>query len=122
MCRFLIDECLPEKVGEAVRGWTPRTRLAITFVSVGSRRDLPKSTTDPDLLLWGEANDHILVTVDYKSMPTHLANHLATGHNSPGVLSVRPGTSVPDLIEDLVMIAFAGHPTDYRDIITYIPL
>ena len=55
-------------------------------------------------------------------MPDHLANHLTAGHHSPGVLSLRPGSTISAIVEDLVMIAFAGDPNEYRDTITYIPL
>src|SRR5262245_32731796 len=113
----------PEQVAEAIRTWnTANPDRMIDFVSVGDPPDLPKGTNDPTILLWAEKHDCLLLTVDYRSMPVHLANHLTAGHRSPGVLSVRPGTAIPKIVEDLVMITVAGDTADFRDVLTYIPL
>jgi len=42
-------------------------------------------TLDPDLLRWCEVYGVALVTSNRRSMPVHLANHLASGGHMPGV-------------------------------------
>jgi hypothetical protein len=40
-------------------------------------------TLDPEILLWCEAHRFILVTNNRRSMPRHLADHLAMGCQNP---------------------------------------
>jgi Domain of unknown function (DUF5615) len=121
--RFLIDECVSEHVAEAIRDWNAQNPLqTIQFLSVGDPPDLPKGSADPNILLWAEANNYLVLTVDYRTMPVHLADHLAAGRHIAGILSVRPATWTHAVVEDLVMIAVAGAADDYYDTIQYIPL
>lgn len=123
MFRFLIDECVSDHVARAIRERnTENPQQRIDFLSVGDPRDLPKSSADPDILLWAEANDYLVLTADYRTMPVHLANHLATGRHIAGVLSVRPGTATQTVVEELLMISVAGERDDFLDILQYIPL
>jgi hypothetical protein len=121
--RFLIDECVSVHVAEAIRDWNIENPLqTISFLSVGDPPDLPKGSGDPDILLWAEKNDYLVLTVDYRSMPGHLANHLAAGHHIGGVLSVRPITATDRVVEELLMISVAGERDDFFDLLQYIPL
>ena len=57
---------------------------------------------------------------DYK-MPTHLAGHRRAGRTSPGVLLLRTGSQLADVVDMLAAIAHAGDPTDYADQFQFIP-
>jgi hypothetical protein len=82
----------------------------------------PRQTPDPDVLVWAELNDRVVVTVDYNTTPSHLADHLAAGRHSPGVFCIRPGALLSDVITDLVLSSYAGNPADFADLVTFIPL
>jgi len=62
------------------------------------------------------------VTNNRRSMPVHLADHLAAGHHVPGILVLRPRASRGVLLDDLVLIAIAAGEDEYRDRIVYVPL
>jgi hypothetical protein len=123
MIRFLIDACVPAKVADAVARWNAANPSeAIDAVSSGDPGIPPRHTPDPDVLVWAELNNRIVVTVDYNTMPSHLADHLAAGRHSPGVFCVRPGAYIPDIIADLVMSTYAGNPDDFADVVTFVPI
>jgi len=81
-----------------------------------------KSTLDPEILIWCEANHFILVTNNRISMPVHLADHLAQSCHSPGIFVLRPKATIKEIIENLILIALFGDAQDYQDRITHIPL
>lgn len=123
MIRFLFDECLPEYYVGAVRAWNDREGMPfVDFVRVGYIEELPRRTIDPKIIRWAERELRIIVTVDYNTMPSHLADHLAQGGHSPGVFCVRPGASPMEIAFELAMAAHAGREDEFADSVTYIPL
>jgi hypothetical protein len=72
-------------------------------------------------LRWAELEGRILVTEDKHTMPAHLRRHVRAGHRSRGVFVVRAGFSWRDVVEALVLVAYAGDPDDYRDAVTFLP-
>src|SRR5262249_43990044 len=88
---------------------------------VGDAADLPMGISDPDLLVWTERADRILVSLDKRTLPAHLAAHLQAGGHSPGVLILRPRTTTARILFALILIAHAGDPIDYRDRLDFIP-
>jgi hypothetical protein len=93
----------------------------LDLVRVGESEELPLSSDDSRILSWAERENRLLVTEDKHTMPGHLDRHLKARHHVPGVLMVRPGTSVPALVEFLVLVACASRPDEWRDRIEYIP-
>lgn len=82
----------------------------------------PAGTLDPEILIWCEANNFVLVTNNRKSMPVHLADHLAAGRHIPGILTVDVLGSLARNIDDLLTTAFASLPNEYTDRVAYLPL
>jgi hypothetical protein len=95
--------------------------LPIDAVRVGDPPDLPLGAGDPALLLWAEREGRILLTEDVHTMPGHLAQHLQSGHHSPGIFVVSSGCSIKELVTSLELVAHAGQADDYLDAITYVP-
>ena len=123
MIRFVIDECVSKRVVRAISRWNAaHPSEVIDAIREGKPADLPRRTPDPAVLLWAERNARVVVSVDYTTMPGHFADHLAAGRHSPGMLFIRPGAILRDIISDLAMIAYAGDPDDFTDTIQYIPL
>ena len=116
--RFLLDENLDSLFRSALL----RRQPDLVAWRVGDPGAPPISTLDPAVLLWCEANRCALVTNNRRTMPVHLADHLAAGHHVPGILVLRPRASLDVLIDDLALIAAAAGDDEYRDRIAYVPL
>ncbi len=118
---YVLDENVPAALGKAIQNHNVAAVDSVDVVSVGYRQDLPLGIDDPDLLLWAEREGRILVTRDEHSIPYHLAAHLAAGHHSPGIFMIRRRSAIPQLLFMLVLAAYAGDPSHYKDRIEYIP-
>ena len=118
---FLLDEHLRGPLWTMIQRHNLSSDLQLDIVRVGDVADLPLGTLDGELLLWAEHENRILVTEDKRTMPRHLAEHLASRHHSPGVFVVRAGFSWGDVLDALVLVAHAGDPADYLDVVTFLP-
>jgi hypothetical protein len=119
--QYLLDENLSPLYQEQLRRYQPE----LTVVMVGELSDInipTKGTLDPEILIWCETNNFILVTNNRTSMPVHLAEHLSQHRQVPGIFVLRPKATIGQIIEDLILIALVGEPQDYQNRITYIPL
>ncbi|MDJ1181934.1 DUF5615 family PIN-like protein [Roseofilum casamattae] len=116
--QYLIDENLSFLYQEQLHKSYPDLRI----LNVGQPPAPPNGTLDPEILVWCEQNNFILVTNNRKSMPGHLADHLAGGGEVPGILTFRKKFSIANILESLILIAEAGDPIEYRNCISYIPL
>ncbi len=94
--------------------------LIVTLV--GDLNAPAKGTLDPDILTWCEEHRYILFTNNPRSMPIHLADHLAQNRHIPGIFVFRPKFQMRQIIEDLVVVAAVSFEQEYKDRITYIPL
>lgn len=90
--------------------------------AVGDEGTPPKSTLDPDILIWCEEHGFVLVTNNRTSMPPHLANHLAQGRHVPGIFILNSELSVGETIDELILIALALEDDEYQDYITHLTL
>ena len=90
--------------------------------AVGDEGTPPKSTLDPDILIWCEEHGFVLVTNNRTSMPPHLTNHLAQGRHVPGIFIMNANMSIGDTIEELILIAATSKDDEYQDYITHLPL
>jgi predicted nuclease of predicted toxin-antitoxin system len=116
--KYLIDENLPPLYQEQI---FRRTR-DLTVWMVGDPGIPPRGTQDPEILLWCELNNFVLVTNNRRSMPVHLAEHLTQGHHIPGIFVLRPKAEVGVVIEELIFIAIAAEENEFQDQIIHIPL
>ena len=70
---------------------------------------------DPEVLAIAAEQKRILVTHDFQTMPRHLADYLATGATSPGVLLVKQRTPIRQAIEGLILAWAASEPQDWQN-------
>ncbi len=120
--RFVLDEHLRGgALWHALQQHNAAGIDVLDVTRVGDPADLPNGISDPELLQWAERADRILVSMDKRTLPLHLADHLHAGGHSPGVLILRPGSTTEQLISALVLIAHAGDPIHYRDRFDFIP-
>ena len=118
--RYLFDEHLRGTLPQVVIRSARRQVFVINVVQVGDVPDVPLGSSDPQLLRWAEINDRILISHDSATLPTHLAEHMASGRHSPGVFIVRSPFNAT-LADWLVLIAFASEPDEWRDCVTFVP-
>lgn len=116
--QYLIDENLPPLDREQLLRYQPN----LTVWVIGDLGVSSRSTLDSEILIWHETEGFILVTNNRASMPIHLAKHLTQNKHIPGIFVLRPGATIGEILEDLILIAKAGNPKDYQDRITHIPL
>ncbi len=115
--RFLLDE----NVELAVQRQLRRKNDPIEVLTVGNLDAPPLRSSDPAILNWIESSGHILVTWDRRTMPSHIADHYNAGRRLPGVLLIRHGSTIGDIIEALHLIWLAADSEEYQDTVQYIP-
>jgi hypothetical protein len=116
--RYLLDEHIDPVLRREVLRAAPDLEVWI----VGDPGAPARGTLDPDILIWCEANRFCLVTYNRRSMPRHLADHLALGRHVPGIFVVNPTLAIGQIIDELVLIAGASVEDEFRDLILYLPL
>ena len=118
MKQLLLDEHVPG----LFRVQLQRREPGLSVRQVGHAGAPPRGTPDPDLLVWCERNDFVLVTNNRKRIPVHLADHVASGGRVPGILTVNLSASIGLVLEDLELLAVAAGEDELRDQITFVPL
>jgi hypothetical protein len=87
--RFVLDENQRGLLWQAVIRHNQVSGYLLDAIRVGDPPDLPFGSVDPDILLWSEREVRILVSFDKSTLAGHLAEHLRTGHHSPGIFMLR---------------------------------
>lgn len=118
---FLLDENVPARLWRAIQRHNSSSRETLDVMRGGEPADLPLSADDAAILLWAEREDRILVTEDKQTLAGHLERHLQSGRHSPGVFMIRPGTRVGELLDFLVLAAYASQSEEWRDRVVFIP-
>ena len=120
--RFVLDEQLRGgALWHALQQHYATAMNPLDVVRVGDPPDLPRGTQDPDILLWAEREGRIVLTLDKKTMPGHLSQHLLAGLHSPGILVIRSGSTVLEIIEFLEAVLLASDPVAWQDQLWHIP-
>jgi len=120
--RFVLDEHLRGgALWQAVQQHNAAGVDVLDVTRVGDPADLPVGIGDPDLLRWAERADRILLSLDKRTLPVHLAAHLQAGGHSPGVLILRRGSTTAQVLFALLLITQAGDPVNFRDRLDFIP-
>ncbi len=116
--RYLLDENVDPLYRHELLAREP----AMVVWRVGDIGTPPDATPDPDILVWCEKNNFILVTNNRHSMPPHLIDHLARGQHIPGIIELNDKMSVGQTIEELWLIWAVSDGKEYRDQLVYLPL
>lgn len=119
--KYLIDENLPPLYQQQLRRFLPELDV-LAIGDIGPLNVPPKGTLDPEILIWCEINNFILVTNNRASMPVHLAEHQAQNRHLPGIFVFRKKAAIGQILDDLIPIAEVNESEEYRDCITRIPL
>ena len=116
--RYLVDEDTPHAIRDGLLRRQPEMEIRV----VGGEMAPPLGTPDSDILCWLECEGDILISRNRSTMPQHLREHLEAGKHVPGILILRPQSSIGKVIDDFLLIWWAADANEYRDKIAYIPL
>jgi hypothetical protein len=116
--KYLIDENVIPAYSKQLRKQAP----GLTVLVVGEPGAPLNGTLDPDILIWCEQRDFILVTNNRRSMPVHLTDHIQQGRHIPGIILLNPNLSIGQNLEELKFIALGSFEREYQDRIVHLPL
>jgi len=116
--KYLLDE----NVDKVYQRQFVRQNPSLIMWVVGDPGTPTRGTLDPEILCWCEDHNFVLVTNNRKSMPIHLADHIAQGHHIPGILILNDKLSISQTIDELILIAEGSFDEEYQDQIIYLPL
>jgi hypothetical protein len=119
--RFVLDEIQRGLLWRAVIRHNQAGVCPLDVVRVGDLPDLPLGSADPDILLWCEREDRILVSFDKATLAGHLANHLQTGHHSPGIFMLHRASRLSQVVAHLALAAHASDAWEWQDRVEFIP-
>ena len=115
--RLLLDENLSPRLKVALQ----RLTSSVDIARVGDEGAPPLGTSDPDLLLFLERAQRLLVTDNRSSIPDHVADHFAAGRHHWGIFEIRPGATMREVLESLVLAVEASEADEWRDQLRWIP-
>jgi hypothetical protein len=118
--RFVVDEDSRGILWRALRVHNRSTTLPLDVTRVGDEPDLPLGLEDPQVLLWAERENRIVVSADRRTMAAYLASHLKAGHHLPGLFIILPSAKTRAVVEFLVTAAYASTSEEWLDQIVFI--
>ena len=118
---FVLDENLRGPLWRAVIRHNQAGSYPLDVVRVGDVVELPLGSTDGEILQWCERENRILVSFDKTTLARHLANHLQSGHHSPGVFMLRHASRLSHVVDYLALVAHASEAWEWQDRIEFIP-
>jgi hypothetical protein len=116
MLRFLADENFNNDIVRGLRRLWPDADIS-TVQGLGMH-----GAADSDVLEWAAANERILLTHDWRTMPGHVRDRLARNEPVSGVLVVPTTLPLRRAIEEVAIVAVCSEPADWRDQIVRLPL
>jgi hypothetical protein len=116
--KYLMDENVDPVYFKQLR----RRKPDLVVWAVGEPNCPAKGTLDPDILIWCEVNNFILVTNNRTSMPVHLIDHLKENRHIPGIFILNSGMSIGETLDELILIAECSFETEYQDQIIHLPI
>jgi predicted nuclease of predicted toxin-antitoxin system len=120
MLRYLIDENLRGRLWHLIERHNALGIYPIDALRVGDIADLPLRSSDPDIIQWSAQNDRILVTLDKSTIPVFFQEHLQQRHH-PGVFLLSRHDLMNQVLDFLVMAAYASDPAEWQDAVRFIP-
>ena len=114
MLRLLSDENL---LGPLVRG----LMLREPSLDLVRAQDVGLTQTDDRIILeWCAREGRILLTHDYRTMARFAYERAAAGLPMPGVFMIDAGSSVGQLIDEVLLRAIYSDPFEWVDAVHYI--
>lgn len=118
MTGLLLDENLSAALADALNRQNPDVAVR----RIGDGIAPPLGTPDPEILLWIEEHDFILMTNNRASMPAHLKTHVGSGRHVPGIVQIPRRFHMGSLAEHILVLVGASTPGELQDVIWYIQI
>ncbi len=118
MLKYLMDE----NVNPVYINQLRRRESDLIIRAVGEPDTPGKGTLDPEILIWCEVHNFVLLTNNRKSMPVHLADHIAQGCHIPGIFIFNPDMGIGETLDELIVIAGGSFDGEYQDQIIHLPI
>ncbi|MEK8019259.1 MAG: DUF5615 family PIN-like protein [Candidatus Parabeggiatoa sp.] len=115
--RFLLDEHISSAIQRQLRRLEPQ----IDVLRIGNHDAPPIGSTDPDILVWLDQEDYILITQDRSTIPGHWADYFAKEGHAPGVFYVHRKATLGQIIEELYLIWMVSSAEEYKNCQLSIP-
>jgi len=116
MLRLLIDQDFDQDI---LRGLLRRIS-ELDFIT--AYQGGLSTATDPALLAWAAQEKRLLVTHDWRTMPSHAATLIAAGESIAGLLVVPRRLPINLVIDELELIVICSDEADWQNIIKRLPL
>ena len=116
--QYLFDENVEPAYVTQIRRRNPD----VVVLAVGELTTPPKGTLDPEILIWCEIQNFILVTNNRRSMPVHLIDHLEQGRHIPGIFILNSKMSIGQNIEEILFIYQGSFDDEYQAKIEHLPV
>jgi hypothetical protein len=116
--RYLLDENLSPEWRNQLLYHQPD----LIIWMIGDPLAPSQGTLDPAILKWCEEHQFLLVTNNRKSMPQHLADHLAARRRIPGIIALRKNAAIGSAIADLLLLAEVGAGEEFSDRFPFDPI
>jgi Domain of unknown function (DUF5615) len=118
MLKYLMDE----NVNPVYINQLRRQKPDLVIWAVGEPDTPPKGTLDPEILIWCEVHNFVLITNNRTSMPVHLVEHLSQNHHVPGVFILNSDMTIGETIDELILLAEYSFEEEYQDQIIHLPI
>jgi len=115
--KYLLDE----NVDPSYKIQLIRRNCDLWIWVVGEPNVPPRGTLDPEILLWCEEYNFVLLTNNRTSMPVHLAEHIAENRHVPGIFILSNKLRMGQNIDELIFLADASFENEYQDQIIHLP-
>ncbi|HHY55807.1 MAG TPA: DUF5615 family PIN-like protein [Chloroflexi bacterium] len=116
--QYLLDEHVDRRLRQILQRMAP----TLTVRCIGDPAAPPLSASDPDILIWCERHDFLLVTNNRRSMPGHLETHLARGHHAPGIFIMNVHHALITTANELILIWETCTVDEFEDRIWFLPI
>ena len=116
MLRLIFDENFDHRI---LRGLELQL-LNLDFIVV--QRSAFGGAKDPQLLAIAAEQNRILITHDLKTMPKFVYEREAAKLSTPGVIAVPDSLPIGQAIEELALLIVCSEPTEFVDLVRYLPL
>jgi len=93
----------------------------LDVVRVGDPDGPAFSVDDPTLVRWAAQCGRIIVSHDENTLIGHHGDYVQEGHSTPGLVIVKRGSPVSDIVEWLALIAYYAEAVEYASTTHWIP-
>jgi predicted nuclease of predicted toxin-antitoxin system len=116
MLRLVTDEHIHGGVVTGIRMHHPEVDI-VRVQDVGLA-----GSGDAAILDWAAREDRIVVSQDRRTLIRDANDRIVAGLPVPGVLILKPGFTIGEIIEEIALLAVCSLPEEWKGRIEFIPL